>query len=106
MKFSSFKANEKEYTVDVDPELKVASLKDFPPFKAKKEVTHEGMPFDENTRLRLPKMPIKLQYEGLLGRAPEPEAQSCYCAVNYKGHTYHLFNAKRMPVGRMAVLIS
>lgn len=37
---------------------------------------------------------------------PEPEAQSCYAAVNHKGKTYHLFNAKRMPVGRIAVMIS
>ena len=27
-------------------------------------------------------------------------------AVNHKGTTYHLFNAARVPVGRMAVLIS
>jgi len=27
-------------------------------------------------------------------------------AVNHKGTTYHLFNAKRMPIGRIAVLAS
>jgi large subunit ribosomal protein L13 len=37
---------------------------------------------------------------------PLKEAESCYVAVNHKGTTYHLFNAKTFPLGRMAVLIS
>jgi len=40
------------------------------------------------------------------GRKEQFPAQSCYVAVNHNGKTYHLFNAKRMPVGRMAVQIS
>ena len=60
MKFSSFQANEKEYTLDTDLNMKAETFKDFGPFEPKKEVTHEGFPFDEATRLRLPKMPIHL----------------------------------------------
>lgn len=41
-----------------------------------------------------------------MGRSPEVEPQSIYCAVSHKGHTYHLFNAKRMPIGRMATMIA
>lgn len=40
------------------------------------------------------------------GYEPDVEPQSQYVAVNHNGITYHLFNAARMPVGRMAVLIS
>jgi large subunit ribosomal protein L13 len=29
-----------------------------------------------------------------------------YCAVQYEGKTWHLFNAKRMPLGRIARLAS
>ena len=42
----------------------------------------------------------------MYGMEPQGDPQSAYVAVNYKGRTYHLFNAKRMPVGRMSVLIS
>lgn len=76
------------------------------PFVPKKEVTHEAFPFDPNVRLRLPKMRLDMHYNAMFGKQPTVEPQSMYVAVNHKGHTYHLFNAKRMPVGRMAVLIS
>ena len=64
------------------------------------------IPFDENVRHNIPVMPNHLQYRFLYGMTPDVEAQSQYVAVNHKGTTYHLFNAKRMPIGRMAVLIS
>ena len=51
-------------------------------------------------------MPNHLQYRFMYGHIPIKEPQSCYVAVNHKGVTYHLFIAKRMPLGRMAVLIS
>jgi large subunit ribosomal protein L13 len=54
----------------------------------------------------MPSIPNHLTYRFLYGHMPQQEAMSQYVAVNNKGVTYHLFNAKRMPVGRMAVLIS
>lgn len=77
MKFSSFSENEKEYNLDVDNTERVEIFKkEFESFVPKKEVTHEGFPFDEHTRMRLHRMPIHTQYDAILGRAPEPEAQS------------------------------
>lgn len=62
--------------------------------------------FDPNVRHRLPEMPNHLQYGFMYGHSPETEAQSQYCAVNFEGVTYHLFNAKRMPLGRIACNIA
>lgn len=75
-----------------------------PRFETKDEFTR--IPFDPNIRHRHTEMPLHLQYRFMYGHMPVGEPQSCYVAVNHKGTTYHLFNAKRMPVGRMAVLIS
>jgi len=61
---------------------------------------------DENIRTRLTEMPGHLMHNFYTGRKEEFPAQSCYVAVMHNGKTYHLFNAKRMPVGRMAVQIS
>ena len=45
-------------------------------------------------------------YEAALGFQPVKAPQSCYVAVNHKGKTFHLFNAARYPLGRMARQIS
>lgn len=78
------------------PPLKQYNLKD----------EHTRIPFDPNVRHRLPTVPNHVIYSYLYGHAPLTEAMSSYVAVNHQGTTYHLFNAKRMPLGRMAVLIS
>lgn len=107
VKFSSFQENEgKDYPVEADKMEYVKNRIVNEPFIPKKEVTHEGFPFDPSIRLRLPKMPLHEHYNAMQGYQPEVEPQSCYVAVHHNGHTYHLFNAKRMPVGRMAVLIA
>jgi len=41
-------------------------------------------------------------YSGINNRVRDKEPQSCYVAVQNKGQTWHLFNAARMPLGRMA----
>lgn len=83
---------------------KMESLKEFQPFEPKEEFTRVA--FDPNVRHRLHEIPNHLTYRYLYGHMPQQEAMSQYVAVNSKGKTYHLFNAKRMPVGRMAVMIA
>ena len=43
-----------------------------------------------------------LIYRGLQTMAPTTEPQSCYISVSHKGQIYHLFNAERISLGRMA----
>ena len=62
--------------------------------------------FDPNVRYRHEDIPNKTLYENVLGYQPVKAPQSCYVAVNHKGKTWHLFNAARMPLGRMAVQIA
>ena len=47
-------------------------------------------------------MDNKFIYRSLVGKEPDVEPQSQYCAVQYEGKTWHLFNAARMPLGRIA----
>jgi ribosomal protein L13 len=47
-----------------------------------------------------------LIYRGLETLPPTKDPQSCYVAINHKGETWHLFNAARIPLGRMAALIA
>jgi len=51
-------------------------------------------------------MPNSLIYRAIDGKMPDKEAQSCYVAVPHNGKVYHLFNAARYPLGRMAEKIS
>jgi hypothetical protein len=62
--------------------------------------------FDENSRLNIPTIDERLIYRSMYGFLPQKDPQSCYVVINYKGMTYHLFNAKRMPIGRIAVVCS
>lgn len=41
-----------------------------------------------------------------LGIPPEKKPQSSYVAVSHKGQVWHLFNAQRIPLGRMASMIA
>ena len=72
------------------------------PFVPKEEYTR--LPFDPNIRHRMEEMPNQLVYRALRGVIPEKEPESCYVAVQHAGKTYHLFNAARIPLGRMAEL--
>lgn len=51
-------------------------------------------------------MPNHLTYRYLYGMAPQKNVQSAYVAINRRGETWHLFNAERMPLGRMATMIA
>ena len=51
-------------------------------------------------------MPNHLQYKFLLGGTPQTEPQSAYVAVYHKGQVWHLFNANRINLGRMAEKIA
>lgn len=102
VKFSSVGEN-KEYFLHPDKANNM-TRKGLIDFKPKPEQTR--IPFDPNIRHRLPTIPNHLTYRYLYGHMPQGEAQSCYVAVNHKGTTYHLFNAKHIPLGRMCVMIS
>jgi hypothetical protein len=101
IKFSSFLGKEKEY--EYLPKFKV-DMSLLPEYQQKEEFSK--IPFDPNVRHRLPEVPNHMMYRFFYGMEPEKEAMSSYVAVNHKGTTYHLFNASRVPIGRMAVLIS
>lgn len=47
-------------------------------------------------------MPNELMYRFLEGIVPSKEPESAYVAIHHKGETWHLFNAAKMPLGRMA----
>jgi len=46
----------------------------------------------------------KFIYRSLKYKEPDVDPQSMYCAVQYEGKTWHLFNAGRMPLGRISRL--
>lgn len=62
--------------------------------------------FDPNLRMRMDEIHTDLIWRGINGAMPQKEPQSCYVAIQHKGKTYHLFNAARIPLGRMARMCS
>jgi large subunit ribosomal protein L13 len=42
----------------------------------------------------------------IYGVKPKGDPMSAYVAVHNKGETWHLFNAAKMPLGRMAEMIA
>jgi Ribosomal protein L13 len=100
LKFSSFLRKEKTYTIPAAAASKVKAER----FVAKPEVTQIG--FDPNIRHRVMKMPNHLLYRYMYGIVPKKGPESAYVAVHNKGETWHLFNAAKMPLGRMAEMIS
>ena len=73
-------------------------------FVPKKEYTR--IPFDPNIRHRIDDIDNKLIWRSLVGIEPDYEPQSNYVAIKHKGKTWHLFNAARFPLGRMAQMIA
>jgi large subunit ribosomal protein L13 len=51
-------------------------------------------------------MPNHLMERYIYGVKPKGEPMSAYVAVHNKGETWHLFNAEKMPLGRMAEMIA
>jgi len=64
------------------------------------------MKFDPNIRQRPMTMPNHLINRFIYGVKPKGEPESAYVAVHNKGQTWHLFNAEKMPLGRMAEMIA
>lgn len=60
--------------------------------------------FDPNVRHRTEGIDNKFLYRALRYKEPGVEPRSMYCAVEYEGKIWHLFNAARMPLGRIATL--
>ena len=102
LQFSAFARKERDYSIDIDAENKKKTSFMDAPFVPKPEYT--TIKFDPNIRHRMDTMDNTLIYRALKGLEPDVEPQSMYCAVQYEGRTWHLFNAKRMPLGRIAEL--
>lgn len=100
IKFSSFLKSEKTYTLPAHAPQSESADK----FKAKPEVTQ--VKFDPNIRHRPMEMPNHLLYRYIYGIVPKKEPESAYVAVHHNGETWHLFNAEKMPLGRMAQMIA
>ena len=98
LKFSAFLKSDKTYTIP-KPEVSAAQT-GLEPFKTKPEVSK--LKFDPNIRNRPMEMPNHLMYRYLYGTIPRKEPESAYVAVHNKGETWHLFNAEKIPLGRMA----
>ena len=60
------------------------------------------MKFDPNVRMEVDNIENHLTYRYFDGILPEREPESAYVAIHHKGEVWHLFNAARMPLGRMA----
>ena len=99
------RGGEKDYTVR-DEWKKFEEKAPFIPFDTKEEFSR--IPFDPAIRHRLPQMPNDLIYRAITesGLPPRLPPQSSYVAIHKRGKTYHLFNAAKFPLGRMAELIS
>lgn len=71
------------------------------PYVAKPEVSN--VKFDPNVRPEMDTLPNHLIYRYMEnGGYPQKEPESNYVAIHHKGETWHLFNAARIPLGRMA----
>ncbi len=100
MKFSAFARKPRDYSVDEAEELKKKMAIKAEPFQPKKE--YSRIEFDPNIRHRMDSMDNTLIYRALEYKEPHALPESMYCAVQYEGKTWHLFNAGRMPLGRIA----
>ena len=60
------------------------------------------MKFDPDVRSIVPEFENHFLYQWMEGQKAKRDAESCYVAINHKGEVWHLFNAARMPLGRMA----
>lgn len=74
------------------------------PFVPKAEFTKNT--FDPNLRQIPPEIPNKLMYRYLNTFIPKGDPLSAYVAVTHKNEVWHLFNAAKIPLGRMAQMIS
>ena len=60
------------------------------------------MKFDPNVRSMVDEFDNRLLYRYMDGILPYKEPETAYVAINHKGEVWHLFNAAKMPLGRMA----
>ena len=100
LQFSAFARKERDYTPE-DRILRQKKEQVIPEtFFPKQEFTR--MPFDPNVRMRHDEMDNYMILRNLQGYVEDYEPQSNYVAITFKGNTWHLFNAARFPLGRMA----
>lgn len=69
-------------------------------WKPKEE--YSRIEFDPNIRHRMDEIDNTLIYRSIDDAEPRQAPQSQYVAVQHEGKTWHLFNAERMPLGRIA----
>ena len=100
LKFSSFLRSDKTYTIPKQSQPAEVAER----FKPKPEFTQAK--FDPNIRQRPMEMPNHLLYRYMYGIVPRKSPESAYVAVHNAGQTWHLFNAEKIPLGRMAQMIA
>ena len=100
LKFSAFARRERDYVVPNQAQKKMKLVDE--EFVPKQEFSR--IQFDQNVRHRMDDMDNKLIYRALRYKEPDLEPRSMYCAVEHEGKIWHLFNAERMPLGRIAAL--
>jgi hypothetical protein len=61
---------------------------------------------EEGIRHRVMKVPQTLPWYALYGKMPDKAPSSRYVKLRHNGETWHLFNAKFFPLGRMAQTIA
>lgn len=85
------------------PDSGIEDPTDYIPRYIEPEHTYKP-PNDENTRMPLPKIDA-IKYLRALGINYENyiEPQSSYYRVNHNNTVYHVFDAKRIPLGRLAI---
>lgn len=70
------------------------------PFEGKPET--ERMAFDPNIRHNMDEISNDLIHRAINVLPPRQIPQSCYLSIMHKGQRFHLFDASRIPLGRMA----
>lgn len=100
LKFSAFLKSDKTYKLPKDNKPMMQTER----FQPKPEYTQ--LKFDPNVRHTVMEMPNHLLYRYMQGVKPKKEPESAYVAVHHRGQTWHLFNAEKIPLGRMAEMIA
>lgn len=100
LKFSAFLKSDKTYKLPKENKPIMQTER----FQPKPEYTQ--LKFDPNIRHTVMEMPNHLLYRYMQGVKSKKEAESAYVAVHHRGQTWHLFNAEKIPLGRMAEMIA
>ncbi|CDW89811.1 50s ribosomal protein l13 [Stylonychia lemnae] len=98
LKFSSFLRKDKDYSVEPYRGVPLVDKR----FEPKPE--YSRLKFDPDVRSVADDFENHLVYRYMQGILPDQKPESSYVAVNHNGQVWHLFNAEKMPIGRLAAM--